>query len=74
MRNVKIISKTILLAVFTLLVGCKENKEQVIRKQRGKHLVFEVSFKDFGNYQINIDKNQWKDHEKDSIVYFNLNL
>lgn len=74
MSNVKIINKTILLAVLSLFMGCKENKEQLIQKQRGKPLVFEISFKDFGNYQINLDKNTWKDHEKDSIVYFNLNL
>ncbi len=68
MSNVKIINKTILLAVLCLFMGCKENKEQLIQKQRGKPLVFEISFKDFGNYQINLDKNTWKDHEKDSIV------
>lgn len=70
----KIINKTFLLAVLSLFMGCKESKEQIIQKQRGKPLVFEVNFKDFGSYQINIDKIQWKDHEKDSIVYFNLNL
>ncbi len=74
MSNVKIINKTILLAILSLFMGCKENKEQIIQKQRVKPLVFEISFKDFGNYQINLDKNKWKDHEKDSIVYFNLNL
>ncbi len=73
MSNI-IINKTILLAVFPLFIGCKESKEQIIQKQREKPLVFKVSFKDFGNYQINIDKDKWKDHEKDSIIYFDVLL
>lgn len=72
MTNVKIKNRIILLAVFTLLVGCKENK--VEKQEVIKPLVFEVNFKDFGDYQIDFDKNKWKNHERDSIVYFNFNL
>ncbi|MDR6158705.1 hypothetical protein QF023_002221 [Chryseobacterium sp. SLBN-27] len=72
MTNVKIKDRIISLAFFTLLVGCKENK--VEKQEVKKPLVFEVNFKDFGDYQIDFDKSNWKSHEKDSIVYFKFNL
>ena len=48
----KIINKTFLFLVLSLFMGCKESKEQIIQKQRGKPLVFEVNFKDFGNLEL----------------------
>lgn len=70
----KIINKTFLLVVLSLFMGCKENKEQLIQKQRGKPLVFKVDFKSFGEYQIKINNEQWKNHEKDSVIYFDILL
>jgi len=80
MSNI-IINKTILLAVFPLFIGCKENKEQIIQKQRGEPLVFNVNFKTFENIKLAHDEKKmmidsaiWNDHLQDSIVYFKINF
>lgn len=41
MNNVKIKNKTILVAIFSLLIGCKENKEKAIQKQDSVSLIID---------------------------------
>ena len=80
--NVKIRNRIILLAIFLLIVGCKENNAEKIEKQEVKKpLVFNVKFNAFKNIKLAFDEEKmlidstiWENNLQDSIVYFKINF
>ena len=63
MSGVKIKNKNILILIFSLLIGCKENKNQPVKKQEEKKpLVFRINFSSFGKYEFDNDATTWKNH------------
>jgi len=75
MKHVKIKNSITILTILSLLTGCKKQEKHLIEKQDVKKpLVFNVDFKNFGEYQIKINNEKWKNHEKDSIIYFDVLL
>ncbi|AZA47622.1 hypothetical protein EG346_05210 [Chryseobacterium carnipullorum] len=75
MRHVKTKNSITVLTILSLLTSCKEQKKYSIEKQEVKEpLVFKVDFKNYGEYQIKMNKEKWRNHEKDSIIYFDVLL
>lgn len=59
-----------------LIICCKEKQPEkpVNIPTKQQPLSFTINFKDFGDHQINISDIDWKNHSKDSIVYFKINF
>lgn len=81
MKNVKIINKLFLFCILSLFLSLQSfNKNKFLRINK-EPLMFEISFKDFGNVKLAFDEKKmeidtivWKNHEKDNVVLFKINL
>lgn len=56
MRHVKTKNSITVLTILSLLTSCKEQKYSIEKQEVKEPLVFKVDFKNYGEYQIKMNK------------------